>query len=223
MQANILLVEDEPVARGALSELLTSSGYRVRVAADGAAALAELRSFSADLVLTNLQLPNTDGLELLRGLNRRPAPPAVVMMIALGANELAVAAMREGALAYLSKPVNSDELLLVLERCLERVRLAREAEALKDQLEELRRFDNAFGSAPAVPFATMLDFERYIILKTLAATGGSVAKAAAALGISVRKIQYRLRDYRKVGEVERSQTGPDRGASSCAPSLQSRE
>src|SRR6478752_7206498 len=152
-----------------------------------------------------------------------PGSPAVVMMIALGANELAVAAMREGALAYLSKPVNSDELLLVLERCLERVRLAREAEALKDQLEELRRFDNAFGSAPAVPFATMLDFERYIILKTLAATGGSVAKAAAALGISVRKIQYRLRDYRKVGEVERSQTGPDRGASSCAPSLQSRE
>src|SRR6478752_8223405 len=74
MQANILLVEDEPVARGALSELLTSSGYRVRVAADGAAALAELRSFCADLVLTNLQLPTTDGLELLRGLNRRPAP-----------------------------------------------------------------------------------------------------------------------------------------------------
>jgi DNA-binding NtrC family response regulator len=221
MQANILLVQDEPAARAALAELLTSSGYSVRVAGDVDAALAQLRRFNADLVIAELQIPDRGGLELLQTLNQRSTPPAVLMMTALGEIDAALAAMREGALDYLTKPLNLDELLLVVERCLEHVRVTREAEELKDQVKELRRINNVFGSFPAIPFATMLDFERHIILKTLAATGGSVAKAAAALGISARKIQYRLREYRKTSEGERPQTRPDLDGSSCASNTES--
>jgi len=208
--------------REAVAKVLIPSGYCVRVAADGEAALVELDSFEADLVLAALHMPRMDGLELLRELNRRPAPPAVVIMTTFDGIESAVAALREGAVQYLTKPLNLDELLLVVERCLERVRLTSEVHALKDQVEGLSRFNSAFGSAPTVPSATMLDFERYIILKTLAATGGSVAKAAAALGISMRKIHYRLREYREVSEAGRSETAPDLEPSGCVPGTRAR-
>lgn len=147
-KANLLVVEDDPAQRRALAETLTSSGYCVRVAGDGAEALTELQAFSADLVLTDLQMPVMDGLELLRQVRQKPASPSVVVMTALTGVETAVAAMQEGAFDYLTKPLNIDELLLVIERSLERGRLAGEAQALRGQVEELSTFNNIIGSSP---------------------------------------------------------------------------
>lgn len=148
LPTNILVVEDDLAQRQVLTEILTSGGYSVRVAGNGAEALDELQIFSADLVLTDLQMPIMDGLELLKRLNQKPAPPPVVLMTALVGVETAVVAMREGAFDYLTKPLNVDELLLVIERSLERRRLAGEAQALRGQVEELSRFNNIIGSSP---------------------------------------------------------------------------
>ena len=116
-KGRILVVDDEISARSALSEILTDEGFKVRTAADGFRALAAAGDFAPDLVLTDLKMPGMDGLELLGRLKEHDPEVAVVLMTAFGAVESAVEAMRAGAADYLTKPLNSDELLLVLERC----------------------------------------------------------------------------------------------------------
>jgi DNA-binding response OmpR family regulator len=99
----ILVVEDEPVARQALGELLRDEGYDVAVAADGLQVEAELDHFDPDLVLSDVQLPGRDGLALLQAVRARPHAPAVVLMSARDADGC-------GAL-LLRKPIDVDELL----------------------------------------------------------------------------------------------------------------
>ncbi len=148
-KARILVVDDEANARNALAEILREEDYSVETAADGFKALARAEDFQPDLVLTDLKMPGMDGVELLRKLREKPeCELEVVVMTAFGAVETAVLAMREGAADYLTKPLNTDELLVVLERALERCRLRREAVELRSQLRERYRFDNIIGSAP---------------------------------------------------------------------------
>jgi DNA-binding NtrC family response regulator len=116
----ILVVDDDASARSSLAEFLRSEGYDVETAADGFKALPKLDDFAPDLVLTDLQMPGLDGLGLLTKALEAECEPAVVVMTAHGAIESAVAAMRAGASDYLSKPLNLDELGILLERALER-------------------------------------------------------------------------------------------------------
>jgi len=142
-------VDDEGNARSALAEILKDEGYRVETASDGFRALAKVDDFTPDIVLTDLKMPGMSGVELLRKLRERPEIDlAVVVMTAYGAVETAVLAMREGAVDYLMKPLNTDELLVVLERALEGVHLRREAHDLRSQLRERYRFENIIGSSP---------------------------------------------------------------------------
>jgi two-component system response regulator HydG len=147
-KGRILVVDDEPNARTALAEILREDGFAVETAADGFKALARFEEEPADLVLTDLKMPGMDGVELLRKLRQTDTDLPVVLMTAFGAVETAVSAMREGAADYLTKPLNTDELVLVLDRALERVRLRRETLDLKSQLAERYRFDNIIGTSP---------------------------------------------------------------------------
>ncbi len=147
-KGRILVVDDEPNARTALAEILREEEYSVETAADGFKALARFEEFTPDLVLTDLKMPGMDGVELLRKLRGHEPDLPVVLMTAFGAVETAVSAMREGAADYLTKPLNTDELVMVIERALERVRLRRETVELKTQLAERYRFDNIVGSSP---------------------------------------------------------------------------
>jgi DNA-binding NtrC family response regulator len=119
----VLVVDDEVNARTALAELLRDEGYRVETATDGFSALGKVEEGTPDIVLTDLKMPGMDGLELMRKLRARDEESVVVVMTALGAVETAVAAMKEGAAHYLTKPVNMTELMLVLARELDRRRL----------------------------------------------------------------------------------------------------
>lgn len=147
-KGRILVVDDEASARGALSEILSDEGYKVRTAADGFRALAAVDEFAPDVILTDLKMPGMDGLSLLERLQTDQADTAVILMTAFGAVESAVEAMRAGAADYLTKPLNSDELLVVLERCLEGVSLRREARRLRQQLAGKYKFSNIVGESP---------------------------------------------------------------------------
>jgi DNA-binding NtrC family response regulator len=147
-QRSILVVDDEANARNALAELLREEGYTVETAADGFKALGKLEAFEVDVILTDLKMPGMDGIELMQKVRASDPDAAVVVMTAFGAVDTAVAAMRQGAQDYLTKPINMDELLIVLERALEARVLRRETKELRHQLQERYHFDNIVGSSP---------------------------------------------------------------------------
>src|SRR5690606_26967978 len=129
-------------ARNALAEILRDEGYAVETAADGFKALPKLRDFAPEVVLTDLKMPGMDGVELMSKVREHDPEVGVVIMTAFGAVDTAVQAMREGAADYLTKPLNADELLVVLSRTLERFRLRQETRQLRERLEERYSFDN---------------------------------------------------------------------------------
>jgi DNA-binding NtrC family response regulator len=147
-KGKILVVDDEASARTALAELLRGEDYTVETAGDGFKALGRLEEFAADLVLTDLNMPGIDGVELLRKIKEAQPELPVVLMTAFGGVETAVSAMREGAADYLTKPLNTDELVIVLGRTLETTKLRREASELRTQLKDRYSFANIVGSSP---------------------------------------------------------------------------
>ncbi len=149
-KGRILVVDDESSARSALSEILSDEGYKVRTAADGFRALSAASEFAPDVVLTDLKMPGMDGLALLKRLEETMPETAVILMTAFGAVESAVDAMRQGASNYLTKPLNSDELLLILERCLEGVMLRRETVRLREQMNDKFKFSSIIGESPEI-------------------------------------------------------------------------
>lgn len=146
-KGRILVVDDESSARGALSEILQDEGYKVRTAADGFRALAAASEFAPDVVLTDLKMPGMDGLSLMARIKETDPEVDVVLMTAFGDVENAVEAMRAGASNYLTKPLNSDELLVVLERCLGGVALKRETKRLKEEVAGKYKFENIVGQS----------------------------------------------------------------------------
>jgi DNA-binding NtrC family response regulator len=146
----ILIVDDEANARTALAELLREEGYAVETAADGFKALPKLEEFEPDLLLTDLKMPGMDGIALMRKAHQNDPQLAVIVMTAFGAVDTAVSAMRQGALDYLTKPLNLEELTISVERTLERRRLQRETGQLRQRLSERDRIDRIVGSSPAM-------------------------------------------------------------------------
>jgi DNA-binding NtrC family response regulator len=146
-RGRILIVDDEANARTALAELLRDEGYGVETAADGFKALPKLDDFAPELLLTDLKMPGMDGIDLMRKARERDPETVAIVMTAFGAVDTAVAAMRAGAADYLTKPINVEELVIVLDRALERRRLRAEAGQLRERLSERRRLNNMIGSS----------------------------------------------------------------------------
>jgi DNA-binding NtrC family response regulator len=146
MKARVLVVDDEPHQRDILQMILEGEGYDATVAGNARQAMDEARSGSFDVVLTDLKMPDKSGIELLGELQKTQPGVCVVLMTAHGSIDSAVEAMRRGAFDYLTKPLERDELLLVLKRALERTRLVRENRMLHEQLRDRFRLDNIVGA-----------------------------------------------------------------------------
>jgi DNA-binding NtrC family response regulator len=147
-RGRILVVDDDVASRTALHDLLTDEGYEVELAQDGFKALTKLGEVPPDLVITDQKMPGMDGLELLRQLTSRDDSVPVVMITAFGAVKNAVEALRAGAYDYLTKPVDFEELLAVVERAL-RYRILRvESSNLRRRLDEKLAPDNIVGTSP---------------------------------------------------------------------------
>ncbi|HET7747269.1 MAG TPA: sigma-54 dependent transcriptional regulator [Vicinamibacteria bacterium] len=149
-RGRILVVDDEPRQRDILKMILDAEGYDTALAGSGRQALQSARAEPFDVVLTDLKMPDLSGIDLLAQLPQKPNGPSVILMTAHGTIDSAVEAMRRGAFDYLTKPLEKDELLLVLRRAIETSRLERENRMLHEQLRDRFRLENIVGEHGAM-------------------------------------------------------------------------
>jgi DNA-binding NtrC family response regulator len=144
------LVDDQDTIRFFLEKTLKQEGYEAVTARTGAEAVAKAREVVPDLVLLDLKLPDMDGLEVLRRIKEIFPEIGVVMITAFGDVETAVTAMKNGAYDFVSKPINLDQLLMVIRKGLESERLNREVLQLKRQMDPGVGFDYILGESPGM-------------------------------------------------------------------------
>ncbi len=149
-KARILVVDDETNARRALRTILDEEGFDVSEAADGQEALELLRERGADVVLADIRMPRLDGIELVRQARVEGSPALFVMMTAFATIETAVEAMKAGAENFLVKPLEPSTVLIVLDKVLEKQRLTRDSEQLKERVRERYRLDAMVGESAAL-------------------------------------------------------------------------
>ena len=144
-----LVVDDEPRLRQVLVHLMQNDGFSCREAGNGAEALAILQRESVPLVLSDLRMPQIDGIELLRQTRARYPDTAVVMITAVADVEVAVSCLAMGAMDYLTKPFHLEEVRARVSQALEKRRLILENRDYQDRLEErvavqARRLEDLF-------------------------------------------------------------------------------
>ncbi len=131
---NILVVDDEPLVRRSLSEFLTLEGYSVTTASNGKEALEQLKNSVPDIVISDMKMPEMDGVTLLRKLKKEYPQVNVIIMTGYGSIESAVETMKDGAYDYITKPIIDNEIKIVLERLVRQQRLVEENVKLKEQV-----------------------------------------------------------------------------------------
>ncbi len=146
----ILVADDEAAQRRILSDILSDAGYNVATAEDGQAALERLARGGIDIVLSDLKMPNKDGLAVLRGTQETDGGIPVIIMTAFGTIPSAVEAIKNGAYDYLTKPFKKNDLLHVVERAADKARLQQENRRLRDEISERFQFHNLIGKSPAM-------------------------------------------------------------------------
>ena len=151
-KARVLIVDDEPSARSGLAKLLEQEGYEVETAADGVLALELVAERAPNLIVTDLKMPNMDGMALVAKVREQNPEIPTIVTTAFSDVSSAVQAMRAGAEDYLTKPIDFDSLLLAVERALQRRELAAEAENLRRQLRtrDHAGLEGLLGTSPAM-------------------------------------------------------------------------
>ncbi|MBI3398069.1 MAG: sigma-54-dependent Fis family transcriptional regulator, partial [Deltaproteobacteria bacterium] len=150
IKGNILVVDDEKGQRDILRTILTKEGYEVSASHSGTEALSLFQETPFDVVLTDLKMFGMDGVELLKNILKQNVPVSVVIMTAHGTIHSAVEAMKVGAFDYISKPLERDELLVVVKKAFEKTNLLKENTFLRQQLEERFSVEGIIGSSSAM-------------------------------------------------------------------------
>ncbi len=148
-RARILIVDDKESMLKMLSQLL-GEDYGVRTFSSAQGALKALRREPADLVLTDIRMPGTDGMDLLRTIKEESPATEVILMTAFATVQQAVEAVKAGAYNYLTKPFEPDELRIAIEKALERKQLREEARILKEQVQQRYGFPSIVGESEAM-------------------------------------------------------------------------
>jgi DNA-binding NtrC family response regulator len=150
--AHVLLVDDESSMRLTLTALLKRANHTLMQAATGQEALEKIEKNHFDVVITDLNLDRISGLDVLKAAKLASASTEVIVLTGYGSVESAVAAMKSGAIDYLTKPVDTEELLLAVERAKERQKLKSEVARLRTEVEHQGRFDggSVVAASPAM-------------------------------------------------------------------------
>ena len=148
MKSRILIVDDEKNTREGLKKGLARPGYEILLAASGEEALEDLKGTNIDLVLTDLKMPGLGGMDLLKVVREIQPGVPVIMMTAYGSERTAVEAMKAGAYDYVAKPLNLEELAIIIERALSRRRIEADNVNLRSRLSEHYGFEKIIGNTP---------------------------------------------------------------------------
>ena len=148
--ARILIVDDEPDMLDNCTRIVTRLGYDCVTAENGEVALEEFERQRPDLVLTDLKMPEMDGMALMARLHDADPDLPVIMITGFASIESAVAAVREGAFDYLPKSFSVDQLRVAVERALRHRGLQMENRNLRSQLQQTLGFENVVGRSPAM-------------------------------------------------------------------------
>ncbi len=149
-RADILLVDDEEALCNAASKILQKEGYRVSFVHTAQEGLAKFETETADLLITDLMLPDSDGIAVLKRAKELRPTVEVIVITGHGTVEKAVEAMRLGAYDFIEKPIDPNSLRKTVSKAVERQRLASENQQLREQLQQARGEDPLIGGTPAM-------------------------------------------------------------------------
>ena len=167
--ANVLVIDDESSILDSLRILLRNEGFTPHVAHGGRQGLEQIESLSPDIVLTDVRMPNVDGIEVLSAVRRQDPGIPVILMTAQATLQSAVQAVNEGAFYYIQKPFRNDDLIAILRRAAEHRRLKVENQSLK---QEIRRRDTSTAGRPVGKSRSWLEVLR--LAETVAPTESTV-------------------------------------------------
>jgi two-component system response regulator PilR (NtrC family) len=183
MTKNILVVDDEQIIRESLSYILKKENYNVDEAANGKAAYDMLLETNYDLVITDLEMPEMKGTELLEKIRDLSAQTATIVVTAYGSLETAISALRTGASDYILKPVEFDELLIKVKKFFEMKDLITENQILRSELQRTTEDHKIIGKSYAIRkifdlIDSVADTESTVLITGKSGTGKElVAKA----------------------------------------------
>jgi len=150
MQFTILIVDDEKNIRDGLAEAFQMEGYKALTAEDGQTAMRMLEENYVDLVITDLKMPHISGMELLQYVKQNWPNVPVIIITAHGDIADAVKAMQQGALEFITKPLNLEHLLKLTKNALEMRQLSIKNEELREEVEAQQRISSIIGKSPAM-------------------------------------------------------------------------
>ncbi len=183
MEKKILVVDDDSLFRDFLSETLNRCGHSVDLASTGEEALEKVRKEEYDVILSDIRMPNMDGMELLKTTRNSLPDAKVVLMTAYGTVQNAVEAMKLGAFDYVMKPFSVDEIDLVIKRALEHKQLLLENRLLRSEVRGRYGFENIIGKTPQMQkifelVQTVADTKATVLITGESGTGKElIAKA----------------------------------------------
>ena len=164
----VLIVDDEPKICSILSALLKKNDYEVQVAKSGQVGLDIYSKFLPAVVLLDLKMPEMDGIKVMETLAEKyQADCKIIIMTAHGEVRSAVEAMKRGAFDYLQKPFDNDELLAIISKAIETVKLSRRVKQLEEQLEQTYGFESIIGISDKMKSI-------FALMRKFAATDGTV-------------------------------------------------
>lgn len=154
--ARLLVVDDEPSIREFFEILLTREGYDVELVSNGSDALTRIRDQIYDLVITDLAMPEVDGMQVLEKVKELSPETLVLMITAFATTESAVEAMKKGAYDYLMKPFKVDEIRLLIRNALEKTQLIRENKTLKRKIRKRPHTTSLIGKSKKIQKITAM-------------------------------------------------------------------
>lgn len=183
MAHRILIVDDDDIVRESLSAVLENRGFSCRQAVNGSEAMQMLRQIDFDVVITDLEMPQLNGIELIEKASQLNSRTSFILITAYGSMETAIQALRKGAFDYLIKPLNFEDVAIKVKKLLEHRELVLENQALRQEINSQYDFNNIIGQSPAIQklFTTIRrvsDSDAHVLITGNSGTGKElVAKA----------------------------------------------
>jgi DNA-binding NtrC family response regulator len=169
----ILVVEDDNAMRTMLREALEEDGYVVEAAAGGRAGIERVRQGGIDLVISDVKMPDLDGLDMLREIKAVTPSPHVITITAFGSIDTAIRAVKLGAFDYITKPFDVDQLILSVQKALAERALRFEVARLRDEVTRTYRWGNIIGKSTAMQ-------EVFALIRRLSGSSASVLITGAS-------------------------------------------